>query len=599
MRLNRCLSIALACSMLPFTAAWSRTFTVKNLNYEVISETDHTVRVKSPTEPEGIAITNILTIPATVTDPSGAGVYSVVEIGEGAFRGRTISYMIIEPGEGTLRFAEYAMASVDLRGLTVSRDFTAPANHEPFYGLTSLVDLALGNGITRVPAFAFMKSGIRYVRIPASVESIGYAAFEQTDLLRVDFDSDSRLKYIFGEAFQDCKKLKNPVYLPEGLVKIGEFAFQYSGITSISLPASLQEIGNCAFRGCSDLSAMSPAAGSRYRYSNGLLMSADRKTVYQAFDIDRFLTVPEGVTTIAAFAFSGLNVKSVTLPSTLTTIEENAFDPNWNMSTLNLPEGLVSIGESGLGRCTALWTLQLPESLQSIGPKCFWGLGVSSINIPASLKVIPEKAFELSRLKSIEIPETVVAVGSRAFERCTSLESVKFGSKWETVRKIEPATFIGCTALKEVTLPRFLSSIGDEAFYGCRELKSILLPAALKTIGEHAFDSIPDLAELSSCAPEPPLLPLNAFSNKVYRKATLKVPEGYAQIYRSAPVWELFANIVESPDLSGIDDISADLPEDAVTVYRLDGVLVYRGKRSAMPVLAPGVYIVNGRKIRF
>lgn len=583
--------------MLSVTAAWGRTFATGELNFEVISESDRTVRVLSSTVDAPGTITT-LTIPGEVADPSDGTRYKVIEVGQGAFKGRTINSMTVEAGEGDLWFAREAMASASLSSLSVSRDFASPVSHEPFFGLDMLTSLTLGEGITHIPFFAFYKTSIGAVRIPKSVESIGYGAFESSTV-KVTFSFGGNLKYIAGEAFAGCSKL-SLIDIPEGVISIGEMAFDGSSITSVYLPATLQTIGVNAFTGCSRLTWMSVSSSNpNFSYSQGFLMSADRKTVYQAINYNRQLSVPAGVTTIAESAFQGLDVEAVTLPMTVTTIGDYAFCECRSLSSINLSStGVTTIGEKAFAMCNKLTTLTLPETLRSIGKSCFMGLPVTTINIPASLTEIPERAFELSTLTSITIPETVYRVGDNAFERCFSLESVKFGDTWGTVRQIAPQTFIGCKALNEVKLPAFVQTIGDEAFSGCTSLTSILLPGPLKEIGEKAFDGIPDLAEVSSCAVEPPSLPINAFANNVYRNAKLKVPVGLKSVYGAAPVWELFGNTEESAELSGVNDITTDDLDGDITVYRLDGIRVYQGPSSRMPAVVPGIYIVNGRKVR-
>lgn len=574
--------------MLPVTVAWGRTFTVQNLNYEVISESEHTVRVLGHTTSSGSIYG--LVIPGTVRERPGS-IYTVTEVGPGAFKGRTITNMTIEPGSGELYFAEGAMAGAGVSSLTVSRNFGSPVNHEPFHAMSTLKYVTFGEGIKDIPHFSFVKCPLTSVSIPSSVESIGFGAFQQTDISTVKFASTKNLKYIYGEAFWSCDKLQS-IKIPEGVVKLGETAFGNSALTSVSLPSTLQKIEKGVFSGCTNLKNVTVSSANPYfKYTGGVLTSADGKTAVTAFSIGNSLTVPEGVTRIADWAFVSMSIRNLKLPATLKEIDEYGIFHCHELISINLPEGLVSIGEGGLAHCHSLEELKLPESLTTVCRYAFVALGATSINIPARMKEIPERAFEVSKLKSIDIPETVERIGPKTFFRSTGLKTVTFGDTPGTVTDIPLQAFYDCTSLNNIKLPAHLRTIGDEAFSGCYGLTSILLPGELREIGEKAFDRVTGLHNISTKACYPPTLPLNAFDSRVFRYGTLAVPVGSAKLYKEAPVWELFHNIEESAELGGVDDITADTPDGPVRVYRLDGVKVYDGPRDGMPALTPGLYI--------
>lgn len=580
--------------MTSLTAAWGRTFTVQNLNYEVMSESERTVRVLGHTTSSGTIYR--LVIPGTVNDRSGT-VYTVSEVGKGAFRGRTISSMTIERGPGVLYFAEEAMADAEVTGLTVSRSFDNPVNQRPFHRMSTLTSVTFGEGIVYIPNFAFVRCPLKSTLVfPTTLATIGFGAFEETGISGVRFASTKNLIHIEGEAFCGCRNLTS-IVIPEGVTWIGETCFAGTGLVSISLPSTLYQIDKRAFATCNNLKNVTLSPTNTYfEYNDGVLKSGTN--VVTAFDVSNSLTVPEGVWGINGWAFAGMKIQELRLPSTLKVIGEFGINDCEDLKSINLPEGLVSIGRGGLIGCRSLEELKLPESLTTIGPLAFSALGAASINIPAGLKEIPERTFEVSDLKSIDIPETVEKIGPKAFFRSTKLETVTFGDTPGTVTDIPMQAFCDCQSLRNIKLPAYLRTIGDEAFSGCFALTSILLPGELREIGEKAFEHANDLRDISIKAGYPPTVPLNAFSNAVYRYGKLTVPVGSAKLYKEAPVWQLFSTIVESAELGGVDDITADTPDGPVRVYRLDGVKVYDGPRDGMPALTPGLYLVNGRKVQ-
>lgn len=88
-------------------------------------------------------------------------------------------------------------------------------------------------------------------------------------------------------------------------------------------------------------------------------------------DTIKHVTISEGITSIDSNryfgAFAGCNnLESVSLPSTLKIIGDNAFMPCHGLTHINLPDGLISIGDDSFGSCYILGNIDLPNSLTSI-----------------------------------------------------------------------------------------------------------------------------------------------------------------------------------------------------------------------------------------
>ncbi|MBO5458158.1 MAG: leucine-rich repeat domain-containing protein, partial [Clostridia bacterium] len=68
----------------------------------------------------------------------------------------------------------------------------------------------------------------------------------------------------------------------------------------------------------------------------------------------------------------------------------------------------------------------------------------------------------------------------------------------DTVERIAPRAFYGCTALTEIRLSKNLESLGDYAFFGCCKLQSIILPARVTRIPKYAFYRCVALEEIQA-----------------------------------------------------------------------------------------------------
>lgn len=153
---------------------------------------------------------------------------------------------------------------------------------------------------------------------------------------------------------------------------------------------------------------------------------------------------------------------------TVTVIGNNAFE-SLNVSSVFIPATVTSIGPFAFRFCKFLATVTFAEDsqLKSIGLGAFYGT---------------EQAYP--KFKEIKIPDSVEAIGNSAFYYCQNLERIALPS---ALQKLSNATFYGCTALSEVTFPASLKIIERSAFSGCRNLSEVKLPASLKAIKSSVF----------------------------------------------------------------------------------------------------------------
>ncbi|MDB4683733.1 leucine-rich repeat domain-containing protein [bacterium] len=122
----------------------------------------------------------------------------------------------------------------------------------------------------------------------------------------------------------------------------------------------------------------------------------------------------------------------------------------------------------------------------SIGDEAFlFNNDLTSITIPDSVTSIGEKAFLFfTDLTSITIPDGVTSIGYQAFYWCDSLTSITIGNG---VTSIGEDAFYRCKGLTSITIPDSVTSIGLQAFYDCSSLLSVTFQGAAPTVGDNAF----------------------------------------------------------------------------------------------------------------
>ncbi len=175
------------------------------------------------------------------------------------------------------------------------------------------------------------------------------------------------------------------------------------------------------------------------------------------------IIVGEGITHIGDYAFAERNSSkssvSITLPSTVTSIGQQAFAYNLDLKSLKLPAALEYIGDDVFAGSTALTSITMPASDQSrfyAKDSCLIDrrtqtlrYGCKTSVIPEGVKAIGDGAFrEQSTITQITIPDSVASIGDMAFYGCQSLETVTLG---RSVESIGDGAFGGCTQLATVT----------------------------------------------------------------------------------------------------------------------------------------------------
>ena len=199
---------------------------------------------------------------------------------------------------------------------------------------------------------------------------------------------------------------------------------------------------------------------------------------------------------IGDYSFSkSKELESVTIPDSVTIIDESAFYDCQNLSSVIVGKSVNEIRSSAFKGCKKLISISLPQSVSSIGNQAFEYSGLTSIIIPDNVSEINEFAFYgCKSLSSVILGNSIKIINREAFANCESLESIIFNN---SLNIIKDNCFAKCSNLKSINLPNSVNTIGESVFYGCSNLSSISMPNSIVKIGSCAFMGCSELTNIN------------------------------------------------------------------------------------------------------
>ena len=131
------------------------------------------------------------------------------------------------------------------------------------------------------------------------------------------------------------------------------------------------------------------------------------------------MTLPPTIDHIGSTAFGNSTLEEINLPSSLKNIEMFAFSSCKNLKSIVLPEGLLTLGDMAFMYDSSIEEINLPSTLTSLGGSCFTGTSIRSLTIPGSVKVLGnDKIIESNSLKLVIVEEGVTSIGRHVFNFC-------------------------------------------------------------------------------------------------------------------------------------------------------------------------------------
>jgi len=209
------------------------------------------------------------------------------------------------------------------------------------------------------------------------------------------------------------------------------------------------------------------------------------------------ITLPESITEIGCLAFSGCtSLTSVNIPENISIIEHSTFSNCKHLTAVVIPDQVTYIAQSAFSGCSSLSSIQLPKFLSYIGRNAFSGCSsLTSIDVPDIVAHIGQYAFaDCGELVSVSIPKTTATIESPIFSGPSSLKSIKVASANPFYDSREDCNAIIHTGSKSLVagcnntiIPKGVTSIGDNAFKSCDEMTRLSIPDGVTDIGKWAF----------------------------------------------------------------------------------------------------------------
>lgn len=344
----------------------------------------------------------------------------------------------------------------------------------PWYNYISSVEtVRINSGVTSISDYAFYNA--RYltnVTIPSTVTEIGRMAFAMCSSL-TSITLPSSVKEISYALFGDCTKLSS--ITATGITAIGDYAFQSTALTTFKVGKDVSGISNLAFFKMSKLASFTVDSSNKtFSVSNGILYTDSGKTLfaYPAGKTASAFTIPSTVTKIAKCAFTyATNLKTVTIPTSVTTLDESAFQ-GCGITSVKIPDSVTTVGNFTFYQSdvrTVTFGTGIKETSYEMFEKCG---NLTTINFPNTELALYSRTFAYcSSLETVNLPSTVTSIGNGCFGECTALTSVTTNG----LKSIPFQAFLNCTSLTSLNLNN-IENIYRTAFYGCRKLAKVTLP---------------------------------------------------------------------------------------------------------------------------
>ena len=447
---------------------------------------------------------------------------SVKTIGAYCFAGQAGGYWDPSYGvaveltlEGSLleTIGEYAFTENPyLEAITIPASVKTIADYA-FYAAGSLEEITFASNsqLETIGAYAFANLaynygsyGVEELTLPASLTNIGEYAFQYAGLVTLSFESN-------GPVYEEVEG--EQVLVPTADLVIGAYAFMNNELEVVNLSYNVVEIGVGAFKGCGSYSY--DYSSWSYVYAFEVNFAADGKLAIigeSAFE-DSYLNgdivlpaslanqapiveggVAQNRLAVGARAFYGTGITSVTFTSGTgdVTIGAEAFAECEDLVTVNLPANLATY-TTGEGNVIT----GIEGGGAAFGVSGSWSTSnLATITVAESENAIFTVIDGILYLTAV-IDENVVPVELLLCPaQNTGVEGVV--TIPATVTKIHAKAFNKCEGITSIVFEGVsaLQTVGAEAFANCENLESLSLPAGVTTIGEKACYSCDNLAAL-------------------------------------------------------------------------------------------------------
>lgn len=370
-----------------------------------------------------------ISLPSTLTELNkcafaGSGIESITipasvnEIGESAFADTfNLTDVTIKNGVEKISAGCFAGSAVNKIVIPNSVKYLGSGT---FYS-SELSEIKIGSGLSEINSYTFWNTNLSKVIIPKNISIIHDGAFCGCDRLQeVIFENDS--VKIGMDAFAGCP-LKE-INLGENVSEIGMFAFSGNAANSVVIPDSVTKITYGSFANAENLvdidipDNISSVCGHAFDNTawydsqpNGLVYLENVLYGIKG-SVDADVTLKQGTTVIADYAFENSYIETISLPDTIKTIGEYAFHDSKSLKEIYIPASVNYIGEHAFAGCSNLDRIEVDpnnKKYSSYGGVLFNKDGTELIYCPNSSRY---SGYRIA----YTIPDWVKFVRNYAFE---------------------------------------------------------------------------------------------------------------------------------------------------------------------------------------
>ena len=488
---------------------------------------------------------------------------SVKSLGNYAFMGCTSLKSINLPA------TQKTLPEGFLRGCSSLEHIELPATlttikTDVFYYCSSLKEINLHEGITEIYTDAFRNCNLTSVTIPSTVTTIYNNAFQGNPLTSVVwkpktcsigsdgnapfYSTSSQItSFTFGDEVETipaylCKNMSllDTVVLPPSVKSLGNYAFMgCTSLKSINLPVTQKTLPEGFLKGCSSLERIELPS---------TLTTIKTDAFYYCSSLKE-INLHEGITEIYTDAFRYCKLDSITIPSTVTSISNSAFQNNPLTSVVWKPK-TCSIGSD------------------SYAPFYSTSSQITKFTFGDEVEIIPNYlCYKMSQLDTVVLPQNLQTIGNYAFANCSALKGVEIPT---SVTLVARNSFYNCQSLKSFTFPEGITTVATEVLEGCTALEEVFIPASVTTINSDAFYNCSGLMAIHNYAITPQTINEDMVKNVNKHTCILYVPMDYINLYRTKAVWCDFDNII------GVaTDLQFEDQTIQVTYLKQDSTLYY------------------------
>ena len=199
-----------------------------------------------------------------------------------------------------------------------------------------------------------------------------------------------------------------------------------------------------------------------------------------------------------------LRIETIVIQPGVTSIGDSAFyfASSSNVKSVSIPSTITRIGDLAFAHCEKLEQVTISDNVTEVGERAFEGTGLRSVTVGSGITELPDSIFAgCSSLTNVTLSEGLEVISRSAFWGCTSLKGIKLP---DSVTKVSGGAFENCSALEYVILGSGITEFGGQhqgdysqssVFYQCTSLKDIYYPG-----GQEAFSNIKNSSYVAGMA---------------------------------------------------------------------------------------------------